>query len=175
MLLQIFADAYHRRCVSVETGMPEFLRASEAAAWACGGARTCPPGYACEYHADPPYFQYRVAGFDNVGAAMLTAFQVCDLVATFCVNLYHSAQFLGDLAPPTHSLCEHACMRTQGRIDSLFPAIMERLSGQDSSHRHFIYYHLHIAPCISVPGFVLLRPNRLWFLYAAMGQDSSYC
>lgn len=62
--------------MSVDTGNPEFLDSSQAASWGCGGGRSCPLGFECMYHADPPFFEYRVAGFDNVGAAMLTAFQV---------------------------------------------------------------------------------------------------
>jgi hypothetical protein len=67
----LFQEAYHHACVSDADG--SLLLATACEPFACG-YRACPAGYACikrqqAYPATAP-------GFDNIGAAMLTVFEV---------------------------------------------------------------------------------------------------
>jgi Ion transport protein len=72
---QLFAQAYHQACVNVSTGETEIHHIRQGQ-WGCGGSRTCPANYTCSQIDESPLI-HDVAGFDNVGFALLTAFQAC--------------------------------------------------------------------------------------------------
>lgn len=67
----LFQDAYHYACVDAATGA--LLETSPQEFRACGH-RACPAGFTCE-HSDAAY-PSTAPGFDNIGAAMLTVFEV---------------------------------------------------------------------------------------------------
>ena len=75
--MQIFSEPYHHACVSDASGEREAAGTDSMGQWGCGGARNCPHGYTCTFLAHDNVLYQNVAGFDNIGAAMLTAFQVC--------------------------------------------------------------------------------------------------
>lgn len=75
--MQLFSEPYHHACTNDESGEREAAGLDDMGQWGCGGARSCPQNYTCSWISSEDVLQQNVAGFDNVGAAMLTAFQVC--------------------------------------------------------------------------------------------------
>lgn len=70
--LLLFQEAYHNACINIETG--ELAEGSvEGSARSCG-FRACPEGYICQ-QSDERYPSV-APGFDNIGLAMLTVFQI---------------------------------------------------------------------------------------------------
>jgi hypothetical protein len=84
--MQLYSDAFHFACTHDTTGNLEPWEShQQGMPWGCGGQRACPTNYSCtEYKANSPgkqgslfHLSEHLAGFDNIGAAMLTVFQVC--------------------------------------------------------------------------------------------------
>jgi hypothetical protein len=76
--MQLYADAFHFACTSDTTGELEPWESDQQGmSWGCGGSRACPMNYTCRELTGSFHLSENHAGFDNVGAAMLTAFQVC--------------------------------------------------------------------------------------------------
>lgn len=75
--MQLFSEPYHRACLHDISGAREAEGQENMGQWGCGGARDCPQNYTCGFVPASDALEHSVAGFDNVGAAMLTAFQVC--------------------------------------------------------------------------------------------------
>ncbi|KXZ54857.1 hypothetical protein GPECTOR_4g929 [Gonium pectorale] len=68
----LYANVYHQKCYSALTGLPEESK-EDPDMLGCGNWRSCPANYTCEItrHSNA----VNIAGFDNVGLAMLTVFQ----------------------------------------------------------------------------------------------------
>ena len=78
--VQLYSDAFHFACVSDITGeMEPWQPDDQGFTWGCGGSRSCPASFTCKELSGGFSLSENVAGFDNVGAAMLTAFQVSKL------------------------------------------------------------------------------------------------
>jgi hypothetical protein len=74
--MQLFSESYHLACIDDVTGIREKVGTPQPYQWGCGGYRDCPSGYTCKEIAGMAGLTDNVAGFDHVGSAMLTAFQV---------------------------------------------------------------------------------------------------
>ena len=70
--MMLFQEAFHNACVHNETGALA-QGAVEGSVRACG-YRACDDGYTCQ-QSDAPY-PSTAPGFDNIGMAMLTVFEV---------------------------------------------------------------------------------------------------
>lgn len=72
--MQLFAVPLHRVCLDNETQNPVDADQARQYEWGCGGSRSCPHGSSCieTIGQESP----NIAGFDNIGQAMLSAFQV---------------------------------------------------------------------------------------------------
>ncbi|KXZ54859.1 hypothetical protein GPECTOR_4g931 [Gonium pectorale] len=68
----LYANVYHQKCYSALTGLPEESR-QDPDMLGCGNWRSCPANYTCEVTRRSN--AVNIAGFDNVGLAMLTVFQ----------------------------------------------------------------------------------------------------
>jgi hypothetical protein len=75
--MQVFAVRFHNICVHPISGAHLDATAPRPFEWSCGGARSCPSPYICVSDPDDSSFSKSIAGFDNIGKATLTAFQVC--------------------------------------------------------------------------------------------------
>lgn len=101
--MQLYSDAYHYSCISDATGNLEHSEVP-GMSWGCGGNRACPENFTCTELAESSSLSEDVAGFDNVGAAMLTAFQVSIFVclAVFLILTFRSCCVL--LSPPSDTI-----------------------------------------------------------------------
>lgn len=68
----LFQEAFHNACVNDATGVVAKGEV-EGSVRACG-FRACPEGYTCQQSDDA--YPSTAPGFDNIGLAMLTVFQV---------------------------------------------------------------------------------------------------
>lgn len=75
--MQLYSNAYHFACANNMTGALKTSGSEEQAVLVgCGGSRVCPANYTCIELSESSSMSENVAGFDNIGSAMLTAFQV---------------------------------------------------------------------------------------------------
>ena len=94
--VQLYSDAFHFACISDVTGELEPWESDDQGfTWGCGGSRSCPANLTCADLPGSSSISEDVVGFDNVGAAMLTAFQVslfahCYTVYPQCVLLTYT-------------------------------------------------------------------------------------
>lgn len=87
--MQLFSETYHHACVDDVSGEREAAGTEDMGQWGCGGARNCPENYTCTFVSTEDVLYQNVAGFDNIGAAMLTAFQVCNSPRTTAPSPRH--------------------------------------------------------------------------------------
>jgi hypothetical protein len=73
--MQLFSQTYHHACLDDMNGEQEAVGLREMGQWGCG-VRKCPQNYTCTIVSTEGILKHNVAGFDNIGAAMLTSFQV---------------------------------------------------------------------------------------------------
>lgn len=75
--VQVYSDVYHKACFHNETGELEKALGNSLDEMGCDGMRSCPNGFSClEVRRGT---NLDVAGFDNIGASMLTVFQCTTL------------------------------------------------------------------------------------------------
>ena len=75
---ELFAGDFHRVCVADDGSGRAEGQESYPGEFGCG-ARRCSDGFTCERLADPGAAGAKASGFDNVGFALLTVFQVMTL------------------------------------------------------------------------------------------------
>eukprot|EP00803_Ostreobium_quekettii_P000831 evm.model.scf_222.3 EVM.evm.TU.scf_222.3 scf_222:23899-25048(+) len=75
--IQMFMSVYHKACVGDATGTLEIPPGENQDELGCGGSRSCPTGFRCQYFHTGT--NLHTAGFDNIGASMLTIFQCTTL------------------------------------------------------------------------------------------------
>ena len=84
--VQLYSDSFHFACINDVTGELEPWESDvQGFTWGCGGSRLCPANFTCADLPGSVSLSENLAGFDNVGAAMLTAFQVSMLARWCCL------------------------------------------------------------------------------------------